>query len=270
MEPLGDSLHQALRHRSRISTTKPNTSVRLRRSSGASLQSRFTVSVPRRSATLGAKDNDIIAYAKPATPRVEALTANNQTPYITAFTDLSKGPVVLVLPAATEKANLYGQIVDAWQVTIGESAPQARTRARAVNNLLLPHGLRQAGAGRLLAGPIRPITLAYSGCMITPDAAGVTSDGFVAIGTCWAERPADTSNVAPSVVVRSFVFIGSFGFIQTTSLELLFPALVELGPEFRDPLQSTFFHGKDRWNRQPLNLQLAQKGNQFAPPLHRN
>src|SRR5262249_55180697 len=44
---------------------------------------------------LGAKDNDIIAYSAPATPKLEAITANSTTPYIAAYTDLRKGPVVL-------------------------------------------------------------------------------------------------------------------------------------------------------------------------------
>src|SRR5262245_32439389 len=47
----------------------------------------------RRSAfeNLGMKDNDIIAYSSTATPKLEAITANSTTPYITAFTDLRKG-----------------------------------------------------------------------------------------------------------------------------------------------------------------------------------
>jgi hypothetical protein len=43
----------------------------------------------------------------------EPLTGNNNRPYIVAFTDLRTGPVVLELLAATDKASLYGQIVDA-------------------------------------------------------------------------------------------------------------------------------------------------------------
>ena len=57
---------------------------------------------------LGVKDNDIIAYSAPATPKLEAITANSSTPYITAFTDLQKGPVVLELPAASEDGSVYG------------------------------------------------------------------------------------------------------------------------------------------------------------------
>ena len=48
---------------------------------------------------LGAEDNVILACSLPATPRIEALTANNVTPYIAAYTDLRKGPVVLEVPA---------------------------------------------------------------------------------------------------------------------------------------------------------------------------
>jgi hypothetical protein len=58
---------------------------------------------------LGLKDNDIIAYAKPATPHLEAITANSTTPYITAFTDLQHGPTVLEVPAAGLDGSLYGQ-----------------------------------------------------------------------------------------------------------------------------------------------------------------
>ena len=71
----------------------------------------------------GITDNDVIAFSKPATARAELLTANNVTPYIVAFTDLSKGPVVVEIPAKTDKAVLYGQIVDAWQVTIADVGP---------------------------------------------------------------------------------------------------------------------------------------------------
>jgi hypothetical protein len=64
---------------------------------------------------LGVRDNDIIAYSAPGTPKLKALTANSTTPYITAFTDLQKGPAVLELPAVGPEGSLYGQVVDAWQ-----------------------------------------------------------------------------------------------------------------------------------------------------------
>jgi hypothetical protein len=79
---------------------------------------------------LGLKDNDIIAYSAPATPKVEALTANSTTPYITAFADLQKGPVVLEIPAAGAEASLYGQVVDAWQFTIADVGPSGLDKGK--------------------------------------------------------------------------------------------------------------------------------------------
>jgi hypothetical protein len=93
---------------------------------------------------LGMKDNEIIAYSKPATPSLEALTANNNVPYITAMTELRTGPVVLEVPAATEKASLYGQIVDAWQVTVADVGPAGEDKGKGGKYLLLPDGYDQA------------------------------------------------------------------------------------------------------------------------------
>jgi hypothetical protein len=84
------------------------------------------------------KDNEIIAYSKPATPSLEALTANNNTPYIVAMTDLRTGPVVLELPPATDKASLYGQIVDAWQVTVADVGPAGEDKGKGGKYLVLP------------------------------------------------------------------------------------------------------------------------------------
>lgn len=72
---------------------------------------------------LGYQDNDIIAYSATATPQLEALTANSTTPYIAAYTDLRKGPVVLEIPPAGADGSLYGQVVDAWQFTIADVGP---------------------------------------------------------------------------------------------------------------------------------------------------
>ncbi len=94
--------------------------------------------------SLGLKPNDIIAFGKPATPNAELLTANNQVPYTLAYTDLRDGPVVLELPAATEEASLYGQIVDAWQVTVADVGPSGADRGKGGKYLLLPAGYDKA------------------------------------------------------------------------------------------------------------------------------
>ncbi len=90
----------------------------------------------------GIADNDIVAFSKPATPKAELLTANDVTPYITAFTDLRKGPVVLEVPAKTDKAVLYGQIVDAWQVTIADVGPSGADNGMGGKYLLKPPGYK--------------------------------------------------------------------------------------------------------------------------------
>lgn len=89
---------------------------------------------------LGVKDNDIIAYSAPATPKLEAITANSSTPYITAFTDLQRGPVVLELPAASEEGSVYGQVVDAWQLTIADVGPSGLDKGKGGKMLFTPPG----------------------------------------------------------------------------------------------------------------------------------
>lgn len=99
---------------------------------------------------LGIGDNVIDAMSKPLLPRHEFLTANNNTPYITATTDLRKGPVVLVVPPATAKGVLYGQVVDAWQETIAGVGPSGADKGKGGSYLFLPPGY----AGEVPAGHI--------------------------------------------------------------------------------------------------------------------
>lgn len=88
-------------------------------------------------------DNDILAMSKPLTQLGEFLTANNVTPYVTASTDLRGGPVVVEVPAKTEKAVLYGQIVDAWQVTIADVGPSGADKGEGGKYLLIPPGYKE-------------------------------------------------------------------------------------------------------------------------------
>jgi hypothetical protein len=89
---------------------------------------------------LGMKDNDIIAYSAVATPKLEAITANSTTPYISAFTDLKKGPVVLEVPVAGAEGSLYGQVVDAWQFTIADVGPAGVDHGKGGKLLFTPPG----------------------------------------------------------------------------------------------------------------------------------
>lgn len=93
---------------------------------------------------LGMKDNDIITYSAVATPKLEAITANSTTPYISAFTDLQKGPVVLEVPVAGADGSLYGQVVDAWQFTIADVGPAGIDQGKGGKLLFTPPGYSEA------------------------------------------------------------------------------------------------------------------------------
>ena len=112
---------------------------------------------------LGAKDNDIIAYSATATPKLEAITANSTTPYIAAYTDLRKGPVVLEIPAAGPEGSLYGQVVDAWQFTIADVGPSGLDKGQGGKYLFTPPGYQgDLPAGYLhVASPNYRIALAF-------------------------------------------------------------------------------------------------------------
>jgi hypothetical protein len=111
---------------------------------------------------IGAKDNTILAWSKPATPFLEGLTGNNQTPYILSQTDLSKGPVVVEIPAATEKASLYGQIVDHWQITIADVGPSGIDKGKGGKILLTPPGYKD----KVPAGYIEVKSPSYRVCFV--------------------------------------------------------------------------------------------------------
>src|SRR5262245_19096811 len=93
---------------------------------------------------LGMKDNDIITYSGTGTPKLEAITANSSTPYIAAYTDLRKGPVVLEVPAAGPDGSLYGQVIDAWQLTIADVGPSGLDKGKGGKYLFVPPGYKDA------------------------------------------------------------------------------------------------------------------------------
>ncbi|MEA3469575.1 MAG: DUF1214 domain-containing protein [Thermodesulfobacteriota bacterium] len=85
-------------------------------------------------------NNDIAAFSGPLKQKMEAITPNTVTPYILAFTNLSEGPVVLEIPARTEKSSLYGQVVDFWQITIADVGPAGVDKGKGGKYLFLPPG----------------------------------------------------------------------------------------------------------------------------------
>ncbi|MGB6012857.1 MAG: DUF1254 domain-containing protein, partial [Desulfobacterales bacterium] len=94
----------------------------------------------RASFDIGAGDNVILAWSAGAKPLLETLTPNNTSPYVVSTTDLRKGPVVLEVPKATDKAILFGQIVDDWFITIADIGPIGLDKGKGKKVLLLPPG----------------------------------------------------------------------------------------------------------------------------------
>jgi hypothetical protein len=88
----------------------------------------------------GMADNVIDAFSGPLHAFAELITPNQVTPYIGAVSDLRNGPVVLEVPAKTDRAVLYGQIVDAWQATIADVGPSGADKGEGGKYLLLPPG----------------------------------------------------------------------------------------------------------------------------------
>lgn len=91
----------------------------------------------------GGGDNVVIAYSAPLTQSAEVITGNTTTPYIGVASDLRAGPIVMELPAATDQASLYGQITDAWQVTLADVGPAGQDNGKGGKYLLLPPGYAQ-------------------------------------------------------------------------------------------------------------------------------
>ncbi len=89
---------------------------------------------------IGGGDNTVLAFSEPAGPNSELLTANDVTPYLSSQTDLSKGPVVVEIPKATDKTSLYGQIVDHWQLSIADVGPSGIDEGKGGKILLTPPG----------------------------------------------------------------------------------------------------------------------------------
>jgi hypothetical protein len=92
----------------------------------------------------GVEDNVVLAFSGTLKERHEVITANTALPYIAAFTDLRDGPVVVEVPAATDKASLYGQVVDAWQVTIAGVGPSGPDKGAGGKYLFIPPGYQDA------------------------------------------------------------------------------------------------------------------------------
>ena len=89
---------------------------------------------------IGGDENVVLAWSAGAKSYLEALTPNNVSPYVLAMTDLRKGPVVLEVPKANDKAMLFGQIADHWYQTFVDLGPIGVDKGTGAKILLTPPG----------------------------------------------------------------------------------------------------------------------------------
>ena len=87
---------------------------------------------------LGGDVGDIIYFSKPMDSRHGLLTANNVTPYTIASLTLKDGPIVVEVPAATDKVGYFGTILDAWQLPVADVGPTGDDQGKGGKYLLLP------------------------------------------------------------------------------------------------------------------------------------
>ena len=101
---------------------------------------------------LGADWNDIIYFSKPMESRHRFLTANNQVPYVVASLNTKDGPLVLEVPAASDKAKFFGSLVDVWDYPFTDVGPAGADKDNGGKFLLLPPWIRRVGRSNRLGG----------------------------------------------------------------------------------------------------------------------
>ncbi|HUU72947.1 MAG TPA: DUF1214 domain-containing protein [Burkholderiales bacterium] len=89
---------------------------------------------------IGGGDNVVLAWSAGVKPYFEALTPNNVSPYVNCTMDLSKGPVVVEVPPANDKAGLFGQIADHWYQTFVDIGPIGIDKGKGARLVLTPPG----------------------------------------------------------------------------------------------------------------------------------
>jgi hypothetical protein len=89
---------------------------------------------------LGGDWNDVVYFTEPMTTRHGFLTANNNVPYVVASLNTKDGPVVVDVPAASEKTKYFGSIIDAWQLPFVDVGPTGEDKGKGAKYLLLPPG----------------------------------------------------------------------------------------------------------------------------------
>ena len=90
---------------------------------------------------LGGTINDVVYLTKPFDSKHGFITANDVTAYAWGSISTANGPVVLEVPAASEKVSYFGSIVNAWQQPLEDiGPPPGADKGHGAKYLLLPPG----------------------------------------------------------------------------------------------------------------------------------
>ena len=83
------------------------------------------------------------------TSRHGFLTANDVTPYAIGSLTCKDGPLVVEVPAASDKASYFGTFVDAWQTPIADVGPPGDDKGKGGKYLFLPPGYKRGCPQRI-------------------------------------------------------------------------------------------------------------------------
>ncbi|MCB1499757.1 MAG: DUF1254 domain-containing protein [Bauldia sp.] len=89
---------------------------------------------------LGGKVGDLVQLSQPMTSQHGFLTANDVTPYSVAALTTADGPLVVEVPPATAKVNLFGTFVDAWMRPVADVGERGTDKRAGGKYLFLPVG----------------------------------------------------------------------------------------------------------------------------------
>ena len=89
---------------------------------------------------LGGTINDVVYLRKPFDSKHGFLTANDVTAYHWGSLSVELGPLVLEVPAASEKVFYFGTIVNAWDQPIEDVGPPGADKGKGGKYLLVPPG----------------------------------------------------------------------------------------------------------------------------------
>ena len=86
---------------------------------------------------MGGKYNEVVYLTKPLDSKHGFLTANDVTAYGWGSISTANGPVVIEVPAATDKVSYFGSIVNAWQQPLEDIGPAGADKGKGGKYLIL-------------------------------------------------------------------------------------------------------------------------------------